>query len=93
MDGPLKFFMVMMALMTTGLVGYAGITAIDAFRRRLSRNTPPPGLDPDEVELVRAQLAETEQLRARVAELEERLDFTERMLGQSADRSIGPGQR
>lgn len=91
MSDVLTFFGVMMALVTTGLVGFGGVTAIMAYQRR-SRRELAPGFDPEEIELIRAQVAENEQLRARVGELEERLDFAERLLGQvSEGRSVGPG--
>lgn len=76
-----QFFGVMMVLLSTGLIGYAGITLISAMQRRLGR-LPEPGLHPDEVEAIRLQLEEAEQTRLRLAELEERVDFAERLLAQ-----------
>ncbi len=46
-------------------------------RRRMP--APLPGADPEETEL---RLAHLEAMEARVAELEERLDFAERMLAR-----------
>ncbi len=44
-----------------------------------------------EVEALRAQLSEQEDLRRRVEELEERVDFTERMLAKRPEQSRLPG--
>ena len=76
-----KFAGVMMTLMMTGLFGYAGITLINAIQRRSKR----PGLDPGDLEEIRDRLAELEPLPSRVAELEERLDFTERLLARQQE--------
>lgn len=83
MDDLFMFAGVMMTLLATGLLGYGGLVLISALQKRGERSRVSSGLNPDEVELFRAQVGETESLRARVGELEERLDFAERML---ADR-------
>jgi hypothetical protein len=45
-----------------------------------------------EVEEIRARLEAQEEVRHRLAELEERLDFTERVLSQQRDRDrLAPG--
>ena len=76
------FFGVMMTLVTTGLVGYAGVVAIRRMQRGANRHSLSP-LSPDEFELLRMQVDGVEGLRARVAELEERVDFSERLLAQA----------
>jgi hypothetical protein len=88
-----QFFGVMMVLLSTGLIGYAGFTLIGALKRRLDR-VESPGLNPDELEALRLQAEEGEQLRVRLGEIEERLDFAERLLArqQEAPR-IGEGDR
>ena len=78
-----KFAGVMMTLMMTGLVGYAGVTIINAIQRRSKRIDLE--VHPGEIEEIRAQLAELEPLRARVSELEDRLDFTERLLARQQE--------
>jgi hypothetical protein len=80
MESMLKFFLLMMSLVSAGLVGYAGVTAIDAFKRKSRRLVA--GIEPAELDDLRAQVADVDQLRSRVADLEERLDFTERLLAQ-----------
>ncbi len=53
-----------------------------AFARRIEgRSRPDPALQ-DELEQIRARVGEVDGLQHRVAELEERVDFTERMLAQ-----------
>lgn len=68
------------------LLAYA-IPAAKARARRLEAESTPPALpDPRLYE-------ELDGLRARVGELEERLDFTERMLAQQQDRSRLPAEK
>lgn len=86
----LKFAGVMVTLMTVGIFGYAGVTVVGAFSRRLNRGPQPPTIDPNEVEMLRSQLTDVEDLKARVAELEERVDFSERLLAQRQAGSL-PG--
>ena len=89
-----KFFGAMMVLVTSGLLLYGGMTVIAILRRRLDKPAPSNALNPDEVELVRNQLAETEQLRARLSELEERVDFTERLLERArSEKQLDAGGR
>ncbi|MBM4188595.1 MAG: hypothetical protein FJ206_14925 [Gemmatimonadetes bacterium] len=89
-DDVVQFFGVMMTLLVTGVLGYAGFTVVGALQRRLGSRSDPV-LAPDEVEAVRANIEETDQLRHRVAELEERLDFAERLLAKSEPARLSPG--
>lgn len=74
---------VLLSVAMAGSVGYAAFTLINAWSRRLNAKQAPPGLDPDEVEALRAQSTDLEELRTRLLEVEERLDFAERMLTES----------
>jgi len=63
-------------------------------RRRALAALPPTGLTTGEVaqerlDEVEARLAEVDALHARVAELEERLDFSERLLAQHDPARLG----
>ena len=61
---------------------------------RESENADHPGgqVDPDRVALLESRMADLEVVQGRVAELEERLDFAERLLAQgSGDRAVVPG--
>jgi Tfp pilus assembly protein PilO len=80
MEQMLKFFLLMLSLTVCGLVGYAGVTAINAFQRKSGRQDPT--IDPAELDEIRGQVADVDQLRTRLADVEERLDFTERLLAQ-----------
>jgi hypothetical protein len=86
-----NFFGVMMSLLTVGLLGYGGVVVIHGFQSRLKRRDQVSSLDPDEVEALRVQLDEVERLKTRMVELEERVDFAERLLAQSPDASKLPG--
>jgi hypothetical protein len=80
----LKFFGVMATLALTGVIGYAGIVVVNGIHRRISR-AQQRELEPGELDAIRAHLAEVDGLRERVGELEERLDFAERLLAQHAE--------
>ncbi len=86
-----KFFGVMMTLMTVGLLGYGGVLVIQGLQSRLGRSHQASSLNPDEVEALRAELGEVEQLRARMVELEERVDFAERLLARLPEPIKLPG--
>jgi hypothetical protein len=80
------------ALVGTGVIAYGGIAAIQALVRHYGGQ---PGRATPELEAelqeMRARLEEGEQARERIAELEERLDFAERMLAQQRDAGRLPG--
>jgi hypothetical protein len=71
----------LIAVIGVTLIGcVAALLLIKALARRVEAGSP---ADPElsrQLREVRAQFEEGEALRARVAELEERLDFAERML-------------
>ena len=73
-----KFFGVMMALVISAVTLVTSLVVLKrvAGGRRVSV-LPPPELD-----VVNARLDQVDGLEQRVAELEERLDFTERVLSQ-----------
>lgn len=62
-----------------------------AFGRRLEGKAGDSALRA-EMEQLRAQLGEVDQLHHRVAELEERIDFAERMLARPAVPAALPGE-
>ena len=75
------------------LLGTAGIFAAYAWRRgRAIAALPATGLTSGEVKLAEldAQAEELHDLRQRLAELEERVDFSERMLAQSREPEALP---
>lgn len=81
---------VLLSLVAAGSVAYASFTLINSWSRRLNAKLGPSGLEPDEVEALRAQGAEIDELKGRLLEVEERLDFAERMLTESRDASRLP---
>ncbi len=73
------------ALVGTGVIAYGGIAAIQALVRHYGgAGRATPELEA-ELEEMRARLDEGERARDRIAELEERLDFAERMLAQQRE--------
>ncbi len=89
----LEFFGVMMTIAHSAGGIYAVIAIASAFAKRLERRGG--GVDPaleEEVAHLRERLAGLEGAEERLAELEERLDFAERMLTQAREARIGPGE-
>lgn len=78
----LNFLGVMMTLAVSGITAYAGVVVVQWLHRRLNPATGAE-LDPAELDAIRGQCAEVDALRERVAELEERVEFAERMLAQA----------
>jgi uncharacterized protein involved in exopolysaccharide biosynthesis len=60
-----------------------------AFARRLDRKGNVDSVLEAEVEQLHNRLADVESLQARVLELEERVDFAERLLSQTQDAQKG----
>jgi hypothetical protein len=93
MEDILKFFGVMMSIMVAAGGGYAVIALVSAWAKRLERRggATDPALE-GEVARLRERVHELEGAEERLAELEERLDFAERMLTQARDARLGAGE-
>ena len=79
---PIVLLMVIAALTATVIILWP---IMRAFGRRLEgKGAADPALRAD-VEQVHARLAEMDALQARISELEERVDFTERLLAQNRE--------
>ena len=79
---PIVLLIVIAALTATVIILWP---IMRAFGRRLEgRCAADPALRAD-VEQVHARLAEMDTLQARISELEERVDFTERLLAQNRE--------
>jgi hypothetical protein len=66
------------ALIGLGVGSYAGVTVVSILKRRFDPPSAGPG--PGELESIQDRLAGIEGLEARVNELEERVDFAERLI-------------
>lgn len=84
-----------MVMMTIVLIGVV-IIAVKVFgpiarawARKLEGKVGDPQLHA-EIDQMRDQLAEVDSLRARVGELEERIEFTERLLAQRKNQDLLP---
>jgi Tfp pilus assembly protein PilN len=87
------FVLIPLGGMATGALFMVGIyKLLSRWMELRHRRDLPPALD-DELQELRGQVAELSDLPHRVAELEERLDFAERLLAQArSDRvELGPG--
>lgn len=86
MDDVLKIFGIFAAMGMAGAGVYAVIALVGVFTRRLEgRRSEGDESLRRELEDLQARVASGEELQHRVAELEERLDFAERMLAQAAE--------
>lgn len=88
--------MVMMTLVLIGVV-FIAVKVLGpiarAWARRLEGKVGDPQIHAD-LDQIREQLSEVDSLRARVGELEERIEFTERLLAQRKDQDLLPrGER
>lgn len=92
MDDVLKLFGVMLAIGGAGSIAYVIVALTNVLVRRLDGGKPAvtEQLDAELADL-RARIDEADAARQRIAELEERLDFAERMLAQQREHSRLPG--
>ena len=89
----LKFFGVMMSIALAGGGAYAVIALISVWVKRMERRgaAQDPALE-EELLRLRDRVHQLEGAEERMAELEERLDFAERMLTQARDARLGAGE-
>ncbi|MGE0439606.1 MAG: hypothetical protein AB7L66_15615 [Gemmatimonadales bacterium] len=76
------------AVLVVGVIvaGVILMPLIKAFARRIEGRSLPPGVT-EELDQLRARVAELEGVTHRLAELEERVDFSERLLAQGSRES------
>jgi Tfp pilus assembly protein PilO len=86
---PLVVTIVVLALVATTLILWP---IMRAFGRRLEGKGQGDAVLRAEVEQHQQRLGEVDHLHHRVAELEERLDFAERMLARPGAASVSPGE-
>jgi hypothetical protein len=84
----LKVFSILLAVGGAGTIIYAAIAVTTALTERLRGKRAPIGTD--DLDEIRARLEVTEALESRVMELEERVDFAERLLAQPRDQADTP---
>jgi hypothetical protein len=81
MDDVLKIIIAIVCLAGFPMLLYAGFVAIRLWERRMESKTGSPELL-RELDELRARVAGLESVEARVQELEERVDFSERLLAR-----------
>lgn len=84
MDDVVKLFGILVAIASAGAVAYLLISLAAVLAKRLE-GRPGSAVPEAEVAELRARLEEQDQLRLRLLELEERVDFAERLLAQQRD--------
>jgi hypothetical protein len=90
--GIFKFLQVMLTIAGTVTGSWVVILLVTALARRIEGGGPADSELQRKLDELRARVEDGETLRARVAELEERLDFAERMLAGHREQSrIGRG--
>ena len=80
----LKFLQVMVSLGITAVGVYLGVVVVNAVAGRLKGATG-PDVSPEELEYLRDRADQVDGLADRVAELETRLDFAERVLARPTE--------
>lgn len=89
----LKLFWILTAIGLSGGVIYTVIAVVNVVTRKLEGR---PTVDPEELEEWRARSEQVDVLEQRVAELETRVDFAERLLtapkGESSETPTDPGE-
>jgi hypothetical protein len=92
----LKLLMIFLSIGFAGSLTYGAIALITAFARRLEgRPTGELNALAEQVDDLRLRVEDGEATRGRLVELEERLEFAERMLAQQREAPRlpgGPGQ-
>jgi hypothetical protein len=88
MDEAFTLFGVLLAVGGAGTITYAAIAITTALTERFRGKRPAVGSD--DLDEIRGRLEATEALEARVMELEERVDFAERLLAQPRDQADLP---
>lgn len=78
------------SLTVTGILAYGGVTLIALLRKRLHAPSAST-LAADQVDAIHARLEAAEALEHRVTDLEERLDFAERMLAHHDPEKLPAG--
>ena len=73
------------AVMGAAVGVYAAVTVISVLRKRLESGRLPQESTREELDTIQSRLSAAESLESRVSELEERLDFAERLLAQQHD--------
>ena len=79
MDDMLKVLVFVLSLVGAGVFAFAAVTSINVRNRRLLDRAGP---SQDLLDELHARLAATEALEARVEELEQRVDFAERLIAR-----------
>jgi Tfp pilus assembly protein PilO len=92
MENILRLFGVFLAMGGAGALTYGAVALISVMAKRADRGAGDLTALTDELADLRERIAENETLRNRVAELEERVDFAERLLAQRTETPrIGAG--
>ena len=84
MDEGIKVFFVLASIGLAGAVTYATVAIVSAIADRI-KGPRVPDVNPEELEYLRDRAEQVDMLADRVAELETRLDFAERLLPRPDD--------
>lgn len=83
MDDLIRVVIMIGSMVGLSVGAYAGVAVVSIIKRRY--DPPVTGAAPDELELIHARLASVDELEARVNELEERVDFAERLVARQQE--------
>lgn len=85
----MDFELALQAIVTLGTAGFVALMLGFGVKVLFFRKKPLAPADPEQLEMLEERLQRTE---TKVAELEERLDFTERMLTEARAKAQLPGK-
>lgn len=90
MDEMQKVLVFVVSLVGAGVFSYAAIAALNVWTRRMEGKAGP---GQEQLDALHARLAATETLEARVEELEQRVDFAERLIARQREPERLPSGR
>jgi hypothetical protein len=82
MDDLQRVVVTIVALVGAGVFSYAAIAALNVWTRRMERKDTP---GQEQLDALHTRLAATESLEGRIEELEQRVDFAERLIAQQRE--------
>lgn len=85
MNDGIQLFFVLSAIAAAGALGYMGVVLVNAVAKRVNARV---AVGDEELQYLRDRVEEVDHLRERLAELENRMDFAERVLPRPEGRSV-----
>lgn len=88
MDDLVRVVVSILVMAGVGVFGYAAVAALNVWLRRTDRKAGP---SQEQLDAIHDRLAVTEALEGRIEELEQRVDFAERLIAQHETERLPAG--